>query len=468
MSPCYVPAAESIKMGDRRRHRLWRPRVRPRDDDSQGLLLPSTNAAAEEEESCSRHLLKARRRSRVRSAAGSALFALLGAAAVLSGDGDDIRPLLSGGGGFQAERLLSRLLVASRRRLDLHAAGGPPPPPPVSGVRTATFFVPVEPYLKNNNKMNSRRSLPQYAAGLAETCQFLSRLDHPSHLLGDQPFARDHAASCRELISDESGSHALEDLRHHEAAAMVQRHMCRRKFATDKHDPRRILKEHVLLYLNKLDVLCALASEHPTDLTVLVDSDLDPELWLTVLSLIDRRSKDPADATLTVYEHPDYGYRSWFGRSSCRTRPTADTEFMAVRGRDCPAILDAYGAVLEGLVETARGVNLLPDAGPCPCFDDEMVLHYLRGDRPDLVSFFGTPRAVAADDDGELFDEEAADEVDLGAAFAERALLARNKEGGGRGGDEDEDGMEDEDEDEDEDEAWELDADGAMEQKEEE
>ena len=197
------------------------------------------------------------------------------------------------------------------------------------------------------------------------------------------------------------------------------------------------------MYLNKLDVLCDLAQAAPHDLTVLVDSDLDPELWSTVMSLIDRRKKDARDSTLTVYEHPDYGYRSWFGRPSCRTHPTVNTEFMAIRGKDCPAILEAFTKTIDGLVETASKVNLLPDAGPCPCFDDEIVLHYLKKDHPDMISFFGVPRTISTDDDDSLFDEDVADEIDFGAVG--RMLKNQNKvddaedgeEDGDEGGDED-------------------------------
>ena len=197
------------------------------------------------------------------------------------------------------------------------------------------------------------------------------------------------------------------------------------------------------MYLNKLEVLCDLAQTAPTDLTVLVDSDLDPDLWSTVMSLIDRRKKDARDTTLTVYEHPDYGYRSWFGRPSCRTHPTANTEFMAIRGKDCPAILGAFKNTIDGLVETASKVNLLPDAGPCPCFDDEIVLHYLKKDHPEMISFFGVPRTVSTDDDDSLFDEDVADEVDFGAV--ERMLKNENTRDGDIDEDEEEEGGDDED-----------------------
>ena len=162
------------------------------------------------------------------------------------------------------------------------------------------------------------------------------------------------------------------------------------------------------------------------------------------MSLIDRRKKDARDSTLTVYEHPDYGYRSWFGRPSCRTHPTVNTEFMAVRGKDCPAILSAYKTTIDGLVETASKVNLLPDAGPCPCFDDEIVLHYLKKDHPELISFYGVPRQVATDDDDSLFDEEVADEVDFGEVG--RMLKHMGKDGDKVGEDEDGEGEDDEEE----------------------
>jgi len=135
---------------------------------------------------------------------------------------------------------------------------------PVSGVRTATFFLPVEPHLKFNNKMNSHFTLDHYSQGLANTCQFLTKLDHPAYVLGDQAFIQSRAATCSDLAAEESFRYAMEDLKHEEAAAMVQRHMCRRKFATDKHDARRILKEHgeVWIYLFLFvdvwfDIVCA-------------------------------------------------------------------------------------------------------------------------------------------------------------------------------------------------------------------
>ena len=132
---------------------------------------------------------------------------------------------------------LSTLMSSARRRLaeDSSAASELMP---VSGVRTATFFLPVEPHLKYNNKMNAHFTLPQYSKGLANTCQFLTKLDHPAYVLGDQSFVTERAGPCGELNGEEGGRYEMEALKHEEAASMVQRHMCRRKFATDKHDAR--------------------------------------------------------------------------------------------------------------------------------------------------------------------------------------------------------------------------------------
>mmetsp|Transcript_30604 Transcript_30604/g.89424 ORF Transcript_30604/g.89424 Transcript_30604/m.89424 type:complete len:471 (-) Transcript_30604:37-1449(-) len=449
---------DSLPHPNRRR----RPRVRPRgsgyafgspsgnDDESQsnttcclggglGLLMGGMTGDGGRDDRRS-----SKRRSRQVQATASAFLALC-ALVVLSGDAAHLP-------GFQST--LTSLVSASRRLAEdssSPSSGGTGDDGliPVSGVRTATFFLPVEPHLKYNNKMNSHYSLAHYAQGLANTCQFLTKLDHPAYVLGDQDFIQSRAQNCQQLTAEEAGRYRMEDLNHAEGAAMVQRHMCHRKFATDKHDARRILKEHVLMYLNKLDVLCDLAQDEPNDLTVLVDSDLDPELWSTVMSLIDRRKKDARDKTLTVWEHPDYGYRSWFGRPSCRTHPTANTEFMAIRGKDCPAVLQAFRDTLAGLVETASKVNLLPDAGPCPCFDDEIVLHYLMKDHPDLISFFGVPRAIDTDDDDSLFDEDVADEVDFGAVgrMLKYGDDVDKKEGGG---DDEEEGTDDDDEEADE------------------
>ena len=174
------------------------------------------------------------RRRRHAQATASAVLALC-ALIVLSGD-------LLHLPGFHTT--LSTLMSSARRRLAEDSSSTTEDLIPVSGVRTATFFLPVEPHLKYNNKMNSHFSLPQYAQGLANTCQFLHRLDHPAYVLGDQDFITGRAQTCQELNAEESGRYKMEELKHEDAAAMVQRHMCRRKLATDKHDPRRILKEH--------------------------------------------------------------------------------------------------------------------------------------------------------------------------------------------------------------------------------
>lgn len=177
-----------------------------------------------------------RRTHRRHAQATASAFLALCALIVLSGD-------LAHLPGFHAT--LSTLMSSARRRLaEDSSATTTEGLIPVSGVRAATFFLPVEPHLKYNNKMNSHYSLPQYAQGLANTCQFLNKLDHPAYVLGDQDFITGRAQTCQELNADEAGRYKMEELKHEEAAAMVQKHMCRRKFATDKHDPRRILKEH--------------------------------------------------------------------------------------------------------------------------------------------------------------------------------------------------------------------------------
>ena len=226
----------------RRRHRS---RVRPRG--SAGMFGSPPPAEADESSPMScllggdlaggmtggRQQRQTHRRRRAQAAASA--FLALCALIVLSGDLIHLPGL---------HTALSTLMSTSRRRLAEDSSSTTEDLIPVSGVRTATFFLPVEPHLKYNNKMNSHYSLPQYAQGLANTCQFLNKLDHPAYVLGDQDFITGRAQTCQELNAEEAGNYNMEELKHKEAAAMVQRHMCRRKFATDKHDPRRILKPH--------------------------------------------------------------------------------------------------------------------------------------------------------------------------------------------------------------------------------
>ena len=135
-----------------------------------------------------------RRKTRRRHAQASAsAFLALCALIVLSGD-------LLHLPGFHTT--LTTLMSSARRRLAEDSPSTTEDLIPVSGVRTATFFLPVERHLKYNNKMNSHFSLPQYAQGLANTCQFLHRLDHPAYVLGDQEFITGRAQTCQELNAE--------------------------------------------------------------------------------------------------------------------------------------------------------------------------------------------------------------------------------------------------------------------------
>ena len=243
----------NIKMDDpsRRRHGGHRSRVRPRASLDVFDSSASAGAAVEEPPSpmscClsssgggsmtggsgSTNRQKERQQRRGRHVQAT-LSAFLGLCALIVLSGDLIHlPTF--------HTTLSTLMSSARRRLAEDSSASTTSADeliPVTGVRTATFFLPVEPHLKYNNKMNAHFTLPQYSQGLANTCQFLTKLDHPAYVLGDQTFVRERAGPCGELNSQEGGRYEMEGLRHEEAASMVQRHMCRRKFATDKHDPR--------------------------------------------------------------------------------------------------------------------------------------------------------------------------------------------------------------------------------------
>ena len=95
---------------------------------------------------------------------------------------------------------------------------------------------------------------------------------------------------------------------------------------------------------------------------------------------------------------------------------------MAIRGKDCPAIQQSFNETVVKYTEIAEPVPLLPDAGPCPCFDDEMILHYIREEYDngkDMVSFYGVPRVVPQDDDDSMRDEDAELESLAGAYESE-------------------------------------------------
>ena len=303
-----------------------------------------------------------RRRGRRRTRAALAGCALLGAAAVLlrpGGEGNDARPGNRTARGLEAQRKPWVPVPSPPAERTSMPPVPSPPPAPVAGVRTALFFVPVEPNLRANNKMNSQHSLEHYSRGIERTCRFLADElgGYPTEVAGDVEFVRE-ANGGGKCGGEGGGEHpmGLGELAHAEAAAAVQRHLCKRKMATDKHDARRILDGHVRVYLSRLEVLCDLAQRNPLELTVLVDADLDPALWDAVRDMIESRLADPSDSSLSAFSHADHNdpggaggvvdddiddddgngdgngaaapppappasRRAWFGRPSCRVPP---------------------------------------------------------------------------------------------------------------------------------------------------
>ena len=167
------------------------------------------------------------------------------------------------------------------------------------------------------------------------------------------------------------------------------------------------LRSQNRVWLSKLGVLCDAARAHPNELSVLVDAGLGRSLddklsacsgytlhaqhWLDA----DRTHEAThEDGKLQIETYPEEWHRYWlevqclwtagkecreragyYGTRACQAWPQTCGQAMAIKGRDCSTVQDAFTHALQAVAANAT----------CHCFDEEMVFTHMLTTAPQLL-----------------------------------------------------------------------------------
>ncbi|OLQ08382.1 hypothetical protein AK812_SmicGene8132 [Symbiodinium microadriaticum] len=121
---------------------------------------------------------------------------------------------------------------------------------------------------------------------------------------------------------------------------------------------------------NKLPVLCKYAAERPDVVTTLIDANSEYDM-LAWANKTGARELHHGKLGVRFYQQEKLTrWPCWFGREECNQDLVVWAKYLAVRGADCPELMQAYDEVLDATRDRD------PDVG-CQCFDEEYLLSQL-------------------------------------------------------------------------------------------
>ena len=101
----------------------------------------------------------------------------------------------------------------------------------------------------------------------------------------------------------------------------------------------------VKIWLNKVNLLCALAAENPQNVTSIMDANINAGQMKWVVENVSDLT--PPGALFM----PDYGRNGkggrFFGHINCTERVKAYAKWMAVRGQDCGRVMEVYDSFVK-------------------------------------------------------------------------------------------------------------------------
>ncbi|CAE7194514.1 unnamed protein product, partial [Symbiodinium pilosum] len=132
------------------------------------------------------------------------------------------------------------------------------------------------------------------------------------------------------------------------------RHTCGLKF----HGNVELQPMLVKIWLNKVNLLCALAAENPQNVTTIMDANINAGQMKWV-------AKNVGDLTPPgALFMPDYGRDGMggqlFGHTNCTEPVKAYAKWMAVRGQDCGRVMEVYDSFVKDAGDRTR------TPGACP------------------------------------------------------------------------------------------------------
>ncbi|CAE7452988.1 unnamed protein product, partial [Symbiodinium necroappetens] len=169
----------------------------------------------------------------------------------------------------------------------------------------------------------------------------------------------------------------LMDLDYDDVVASLPSGSCRLKFGGVA-----LQGELVKIWLNKLPVLCKYAAERPDVVTTLIDANSQGGM----LAWANKTGADELQrGKLGVrFYQQKKKLPFWFGQQECNQDLVVWAKYLAVRGADCPELMQAYDEVLDATRDRD------PDVG-CQCFDEEYLLSQLYAKRPEIFQLQGPP-----------------------------------------------------------------------------
>lgn len=224
---------------------------------------------------------------------------------------------------------------------------------------------------------NKKHSVESYKKSLEDMCSLMSSNDMQNvGLVGDVGAIGSMAESCEKFTHGDSMT--LMDLDYDDVVASLPSGSCRLKFSGPA-----LQSELVKIWLNKLPVLCKYAAERPDVVTTLIDANSEYDM-LAWANKTGARELHHGKLGVRFYQQEKLTrWPFWFGREECNQDLVVWAKYLAVRGADCPELMQAYDEVLDATRDRD------PDVG-CQCFDEEYLLSQLYAKRPELFQLQGS------------------------------------------------------------------------------
>mmetsp|Transcript_26638 Transcript_26638/g.76949 ORF Transcript_26638/g.76949 Transcript_26638/m.76949 type:complete len:341 (+) Transcript_26638:67-1089(+) len=257
----------------------------------------------------------------------------------------------------------------------------------LSGLRTSpnthmtVYFVAMPP------GANNRHNITHYINTLSQICAALPMALDPARnvtasFLGSVEWVRQHVPMCKKVFDGQVKSKEVaESTFGFKEVERFIRPSCRDKH-TSNHVPQ--FGKLVKIWLNKVSLACAVAEQHPDDVSLFMDANIirsNVESYKRAL----RAPSVLATGTVGMMRYsPEMGPKwpsvtghHWFGNRNCTTPAIFVAKWMAVRGRDCPRFMANFHSAYQ---------SLLAD-NDCGCFDEEIVLSKMGLENPELFDW---------------------------------------------------------------------------------
>lgn len=223
---------------------------------------------------------------------------------------------------------------------------------------------------------NEKHTADQYAEGLRTQCESLQHEVDNGRLaavsvFGSVGWVAESAPSCAPFVFAGGRELSETDLPDLEGGHLWTN--CSLKY---NHGPSPFPQfgRLVNIWLNKLLVTCVAAEKHPNEVTMFIDSNLykRPEIWELAMKVPSKL----LPGRLGMQNRMDVQTKrpTWFGQDQCTTPPRVRAKYIAVRGKDCPRLVDEY---LDSRTEVIADST-------CGCWDEEMIFAKMYSKNPDL------------------------------------------------------------------------------------